>query len=179
MPSLRIKKITNQAQPIKSVEQKELSIEETIANTIYDLKQQFGETRITAATIHLVLKETIELVENFSCPSVEKREHVVNIVRLLIIDLVDDPNEEKILLEIIDKKILENTIDLIILATKGKLNINNKVVQKKVISYTKSVLPVLIDGLVHLFNSCKPKKSTNVSESKEPAVPTDTSSNNV
>ena len=87
MPSLRIQKVENKAQPIKSVEQK-LSIEETIANTIYNLKQQFGETRITAATIHLVLKETIELVEKFSCPSAEKREHVVNIVKSLIIDLV-------------------------------------------------------------------------------------------
>ncbi len=179
MPSFRIRKARS-----RETEQVEQSIEETIANTIYNLKQQFGEKRITAATIHLVLKETIQLVEDFSCPSAEKREHVVNIVKALIIDLVDDPAEEKILLEIIDRKILENTIDLIILATKGKLNINNKATQKKVILYTKSLVPVLIDALVHIFNSCKSKKSSNVTRNsdksiKESAIPSDISSDNV
>ena len=37
-------------------------------------------------------------------------------------------------LEIIDKKILENTIELIILASKGKMNLNNKETQKKISS---------------------------------------------
>ena len=32
-----------------------------VETTIYDLKQRFGETRITANTIHLILKEVIEI----------------------------------------------------------------------------------------------------------------------
>ena len=129
------------------------SIQDIVANTIYELKQKFGETRITANTIHVLLREVIELVEHYSCPGSEKREHVVTIVKALVTDLVDNDEEKRIILEMIDKKILENTIDLIILATKGKLNINNKQTQKKVASCCKSFIPILIDTVIHIVNS--------------------------
>ena len=100
--------------------------EERIARTIYDLKTKWGETKISAATIHLVLKECMELVENFDCSGAEKKEHVITIVKELVKDLVENDTEESIILELIEKKVLENTMNLIILASKGKLNINNK-----------------------------------------------------
>jgi len=135
------------------------TIEKTIANTIYELKLQFGKTKITTDTIHLVLKETIELVEHYSCPGSQKKEHVVTILKALITDLVEDVEEKRILLEIIDKKILENTIDLIIQATKGKLNINNKVTQRKMASCIKSSFIIIIDTVMYIRNSRSRQKS--------------------
>jgi hypothetical protein len=86
------------------VNDEELSpIQILVETTISDLKQRFGETRITANTIHLILKEVIELVEHFSCPGSEKKEHVVTIVKALVNDLVDNENEKRIILEMIDK----------------------------------------------------------------------------
>ena len=134
-------------------EESQQSIQEIVANTIYELKEKFGETRITANTIHVLLREVIELVDHYSCPGAEKREHVVTIVKALVNDLVDNDEEKRIILEMIDKKILENTIDLIILATKGELNINNKQTQKKVASCCKSCIPILIDTVIHIVNS--------------------------
>ena len=138
---------------IRQIEQSTSSIQEIVANTIYELKQKFGETRITADTVHILLKEVIELVEHYSCPGSEKREHVVTIVKALVNDLVDDNEEKRIILEMIDKKILENTVDLIILATKGQLNINNKQTQTKVVSCVKSCFSILVDTTMHVVNS--------------------------
>merc|ERR1712178_463923 len=75
-----------------------------VANTIYDLKQKFGETRITADTIHIVVKEVIELVEKFVISGSEKKKHVIVILKTLVEDLVDDENEKRIITEMIDKK---------------------------------------------------------------------------
>ena len=137
----------------------ENGITEVVANTIFELKERFGETRITAETIHIVVKEVIELVENFSCTGAEKKEYVITIVKALVNDLVDNDEEKRIILEMIEKKILENTIDLIILATKGELNINNKKTQKKVILCCKSFIPILIDTVMHFLNSLNKNNS--------------------
>lgn len=126
---------------------------EVIANTIYKLQDKFGEERITVTTIHLLLREVIELVDKFSCQGSEKREHVVTIVKAIVNDLVDNDEEKRIILEMIDKKILENTIDLIILATKGELNINNKQTHKKIASCCKSIIPLLISSVFYIINS--------------------------
>ena len=130
-----------------------------VETTIYDLKQRFGETRITANTIHLILKEVIELVDHFLCPGSEKKEHVITIVKALTNDLVDNVHEKRIILEMIDKRILENAVDLIILATKGELNINNKKTQKKITSCCKSFIPMVIDTVIHIINEIKEIKA--------------------
>ena len=130
-----------------------------VANTIYDLKQKFGETRITADTIHIVIKEVIELVEKFVISGSEKKKHVIVIVKSLVEDLVDDENEKRIITEMIDKKILENTIDLIILATKGQLDINNKKTKTTLISCFKTSIPLTIDTIVHFVESRKKSES--------------------
>ena len=141
------------------VNDEELSpIQILVETTISDLKQRFGETRITANTIHLILKEVIELVDHFLCPGSEKKEHVITIVKALANDLVDNVHEKRIILEMIDKRILENTVDLIILATKGELNINNKKTQKKITSCCKSFIPIVIDTVIHIINSVNERK---------------------
>ena len=133
-------------------------MQEIIANTIHELNQKFGETRITVETIHLVLKEVIELVEHFSCPGSEKKEHVITIVKALVTDLVDNEDDKRIILEMIDKKILENTIDLIIQATKGNININKKT-QKKIVSCCKSFIPIVIDTIIYIIRSVNESKA--------------------
>ena len=115
-----------------------MTTEERIAQTIHDLKTKWGETKISVSTIHLVLKECMELVENFDCSGAEKKEHAVTIIKEVVKDLVEDEDEERIILALIEKKVLENTIDLIISASKGKFNINNKKTQKKLFSMSKN-----------------------------------------
>ena len=132
-----------------------MTTEERIAQTIHDLKTKWGETKITTGTIHLVLKECMELVENFDCSGAEKKEHVVTIIKEVVKDLVENDEEERIILALIEKKVLENTIDLIISASKGNFNINNKKTQRKIFSCLKTAVPIIIDIVKHIINACK------------------------
>jgi len=113
----------------------ELTITEKVSLTIYDFKTKFGETKITVSTIHIILKSCIEIVDKFNCPGSEKKTYVIYIIKELVNDLVTDENEKKILIIIIDEQLLENTIDIIIDASKGKLDINNRKSRNKILNY--------------------------------------------
>ena len=139
---------------------------ESVANVVNELKTKWGEEKITVGTIHLVLKEGMELVEKLDCPGSQKKEHVITIVKAVVVDLVEDENDEKIILELIDKRILENTMDLIIMASKGQLNINSKETQKKIMSCGKSFLPILISIVKKIISIIKESKRTKQATAK-------------
>jgi len=138
----------------------ESTIKEHKSILIGKLKENFGDKKITLETIDLIIKECIELVEKLKYSGAGKKEHVVAIVKAVIIDLVEDPDEERLLLEIIDKKILEKIIDLIISASKGKIDINNKKTQEKIVTLVKKMLLFLVDLIIQLINKCKKKSRT-------------------
>lgn len=127
-----------------------------IANGIMILKEKFGEEKIKLETIHIILKEVIELVENYTSVSGnEKKETVIIIIKEISDDLIDDGKEKEILMEFIDKKVLNNTIDLIISASKGELNINKKETKEIIITYVKSIIPFLINLFHYLVKAFK------------------------
>ena len=74
-------------------------------------------------------------------------------MKTLINDLVDDESERLLFISIIENEILENMIDLIIDASRGKININKRRTQKKIINLTTGIL----DTLFHLI-SCLTKR---------------------
>lgn len=143
---------------VKQVENNLLTTQ-NIAQIIHDLKTNWGEKKITVQTVHLVLKECMELVDKFDNPGSEKKEHVITIVKAVVKDIVINETDEKLIMELIDKKILENTIDLIVQASKGEFNINNKQTQKKIVSCTKSFIPIAIDIILRIIQGCKSKPS--------------------
>ncbi len=148
---------------------------ETMANVINELKSKWGENKITVGTIHLVLKEGMELVEKLDCPGSEKKEHVLTIVKAVVVDLVDDENDERMILELIDKKVLENTMDLIVMASKGELNLNKPETQKKLLSCGKTLLPILISIVKKIIalikSSKKSKKKSDLESIPRPDTP--------
>ena len=99
---------------------------ELIAELLVSLKDRIGATKVSKETIHIILKEAMELVEELNIPGSEKRDNVMAVIKALVNDLVLDGEEKRLIMEIIDNKILENTMDLIVQATKGEFNINNK-----------------------------------------------------
>lgn len=103
---------------------KELVELEIVAEIIHKLKTKYGEEKITLKSVHIILKEVLELVEDIRCNGRDKKKHVITIMTTLINDLVGDENERIVLISIIENKILENMIDLIVGASRGKININ-------------------------------------------------------
>ncbi|ALH23360.1 hypothetical protein ceV_454 [Chrysochromulina ericina virus CeV-01B] len=104
---------------------------ELIITLVSSLKPRIGLDKLTTNTIHIVLKEAMELVEELNIPGSEKRDNVLRVVKVLVEDLVDNENEKQLILDIIENNVLENTMDLIIKASKGEININNKTTQKQ------------------------------------------------
>jgi hypothetical protein len=104
---------------------------ELIITLVSSLKPRIGLDKLTTNTIHIVLKEAMEFVEELNIPGSEKRDNVLRVVKVLVEDLVDNENEKQLILDIIENNVLENTMDLIIKASKGEININNKTTQKQ------------------------------------------------
>jgi len=134
--------------------------EDEFTSLVNRLKDRVGLTKISSATIHIVLKEAMELVEELNIPGAEKRDNVVAIVKALVIDLVENEEEEKLIISLIEKQVLENAMSLIILASKGDLKLNNKKDRKKITAFLGSCVPITFNFIFYLVKSCMTKKNT-------------------
>ena len=109
------------------------------SNTIYDntliiVKEKLSNITIRASTIHLIIKYVMETVEKTPIKGTEQKDLALRLIRALIVDLTDK-EDEKILLKLLDDGTISNMIDLIVDATRGRLNINRVVtVSSKLIS---------------------------------------------
>tara|TARA_B100001121_G_C18244911_1_gene414477 strand:- start:110 stop:547 length:438 start_codon:yes stop_codon:yes gene_type:complete len=129
-----------------------------ISELVVRLKDKIGLTKISATTIHIVLKEAMELVEEFKIPGSEKKDNVIKIVKTLVNDLVEEGAEKDLINSMIENQLLENTIDLVVSATRGKLNLNNKKTRNKLIL----VFGTVLETVVKIVTICTRKSSTNV-----------------
>ena len=118
-----------------------------LASLVDTLKGKMGTDKISAKTIHIVLKEAMELVEELNIPGSVKKDNVIKIVKTLVTDLVENEEEEKLILSIIDNNILENTMDLVVKASRGELNLNCRKTQSKI----KSCILTTLDIMLSLF----------------------------
>ena len=131
---------------------------ETLVDLVILLKDRLGGTRISKSTIDIILKEAMELVEEINIPGSDKLDNVIRIVKNLINDFLEDGEEKRLLMEIIDNNILANTISLVVKASKGEININNKKTQKHIIS----CFSITLRGILTLVKNCKSKKNKDV-----------------
>ena len=131
---------------------------ELIVSLVSSLKDRVGLEKLTTKTIHIVLKEAMELVEEFKIPGSEKKDNVIKIVKTLVNDLVEEGAEKDLINSMIENQLLENTIDLVVSATRGKLNLNNKKTRNKLIL----VFGTVLETVVKIVTICTRKSSTNV-----------------
>ena len=94
------------------------------AVSLQKLKNKIGNMEINAQTIITVLRFAMEVVELTQVKGSAQRELAIKLVRQIIVDAPISDDKEKLLLEMIDQGILANTIELIVDATKGELDIN-------------------------------------------------------
>lgn len=79
---------------------------------------------ITPDTIVAVLQYAMEAVEVTTLTGDEKKKAVMDIVRKAVLDAPMEDHIEKILIEMIDDGIVSHTIDIIVSASRGNLNLN-------------------------------------------------------
>ena len=114
-----------------SIKTKEIILKSESNNSIYDnaliiVKEKLSNITIRVSTIHLIIKYVMETVEKTTIKGTEQKDLALRLIRALIVDLTDK-EDEKVLLKLLDDGTISNMIDLIVDATRGRLNINRVV----------------------------------------------------
>ena len=92
-------------------------------NTLTILKEKVSNISLRASTLHLIIKYVMEQVEHTPLKGSEQKELALKLIKALIIDLTDR-EDEALLLQLLENGAIGNMIDLIVDATRGKLDIN-------------------------------------------------------
>ena len=101
-------------------------------NSLSNLKEKIGDLVISTETIVLVLKYAMEVVEVTELKGKEQKDLAIKLVRVVVVEAPISDENEKLLLDMIDNNILGNTVDLIVEASRGNLDINKVVAVGKV-----------------------------------------------
>ena len=97
-------------------------------NAIYNsvlnvLKEKTSAIEIRSSTIHLLIKYVMEEIEDTPLKESEQKEMALKLIKELIKDLTEN-EDERALLQLLNDGTISNLIDLIVDASKGRLNIN-------------------------------------------------------
>ena len=88
------------------------------------LKEKVGTMEINAQTIITVLRFAMEVVEATQLKGNAQKALCIKLVKDIVIAAPLTGAQETLILNMIDSGVLDNTIDLVIDATHGKLDIN-------------------------------------------------------
>jgi hypothetical protein len=95
---------------------------------IYDdawlkLKDRMGDLAIHSTSMPLIIKYVIEILEGTHIKGKDKKTMALKLMKSIIVDLTNG-DDEKILTQLLDDGTISDLIDLVIDATKGKLDVN-------------------------------------------------------
>ncbi len=107
-------------------EKPKFDIQNVYETTLAKLKVKVSAISIRSSTLHLIIKYVMELVEQTPLKGSEQKEMALKLIRALIVDFTD-AEDERVLLQLLDDGTIGNMIDLIVDATRGRLDINTAV----------------------------------------------------
>lgn len=88
------------------------------------LKEKIGDMEINADNITKVLKFAMECVEVTELKGDAKKDLAIKLVRQVVEEAPISDEKEKLLLDMIDQKVLHGMVDLVVEAKEGKIDIN-------------------------------------------------------
>lgn len=89
------------------------------------LQQRLQGMEVTVENFMVILRFAMEVVEVTQIKGTAQRELAIRLVRSVVVDAPISDEKEKLLLDMIDQGVLGNTVDLVVDASRGNLNINN------------------------------------------------------
>lgn len=87
-------------------------------------KLQLEGIKLNTETIIKCLRYVMEIVEASELKGEDQKIMVIKIMRDLVNETKLDDNTKKMLLSFVDQDVIDNVIDFVVDATKGKVNIN-------------------------------------------------------
>ena len=98
---------------------------DTLEETAFKLlNEKLKDTEINASSVVLVLQYAMEIVELSEAKGAAQKELALTLVRRVIVDAPITDDKEKFLLELVDSDVLGNTVDFVVSASRGTLDIN-------------------------------------------------------
>tara|TARA_B100001540_G_C15720478_1_gene602779 strand:+ start:596 stop:1039 length:444 start_codon:yes stop_codon:yes gene_type:complete len=97
--------------------------EEILACALTEVKEQLGAIGIKPSTLSIVIKHTMEVIENTPVKGKAQLNYALLIIRDLVNEL-EDSDEKTLLIQMLDNGGIKDTIELVVDASKGKLKIN-------------------------------------------------------
>lgn len=90
-----------------------------------ELKKKIDGIEVNADTVITILKYAMEVVELSKSKGEAQRELAIKLVRKVVVDAPIADEKEKLLLDLIDNGILANTVELVVEASRGDIDVNN------------------------------------------------------
>jgi hypothetical protein len=94
---------------------------QTFSNKINEKMKEVG---IKPSTLHILIKYLIEEIETMPVKGVLQKQLALRLINELINNLSDDNPDKQILRSLYDSESISNTIELVVSASKGQININ-------------------------------------------------------
>ncbi len=88
------------------------------------LKLRIGALAVNAESVVTVVKYAMEIVELTKVKGRGQRDLAVKLIRRVVVDAPITDDKEKLLLDMVDNGVVGSTIDLVVVASKGELDIN-------------------------------------------------------
>ena len=122
-----------------------INIKNIFEQTLSIVKNKVSVIYIRPSTLHIILKYVMEEIEKTTIKGSEQKEMALELISALVVDLTKN-EDEKVLLKLLEDGTISNMIDLIIDATRGRLEIN---------TLTKVTSGCLNNCIPYLFNKKK------------------------
>lgn len=88
------------------------------------LKDKLKNVEINISNIMIVVKSAMEVVEMTRLKGNEQKDLAVKLIKAIVIDAPISDSKEKLILDMIEGGVIDSTIDLVVAASKGQLNVN-------------------------------------------------------
>ena len=102
------------------------NINSITGNALEIVKTKVRGIKIRPSTLHLIIKYVMETVEETPIKGSEQKEMALKLIRVLAVDLTEG-EDEKVIVGLLDDGTIGNMIDLIVDATRGKLDVNRTI----------------------------------------------------
>jgi len=99
-------------------------VDKLFDETLTELKKRIQGKAVNAGTLMSTLRVAMEMVEATRLKGADQKELAKKLVRQVVVDAPITDAKEKLLLDMIDQDILSHTIDLVVAASRGELDIN-------------------------------------------------------
>jgi hypothetical protein len=90
-----------------------------------EIKKKMIDVEINVKTLHILIKHVMEYAEKSPLKGKAQKTLALRLIKDLIDNMPDYNTEKFVLLNLYESESISNTIDLVVCASKGELNINN------------------------------------------------------